>query len=75
MNSTSKLQQQAREQTAQQQAAQGQSAAEFATVEDLLRHDAAGTAVPPAVGERVRRSVEQEPPRPSRPWWRRWFGG
>lgn len=46
---------------------------EFAGVEDLLRHDAAQTAVPAAIAERLQKSTADFP-RPSRSWWRRLFG-
>ena len=58
--------------TSHQQSAQQQTAVEFATTEDMLRHDAAQTPVPPAVAERLQKSVEREP-RPARAWWQRWF--
>lgn len=46
---------------------------EFASVEEMLRHDHARTEVPPVVAERLKESIAQEP-KPDRPWWRRWFG-
>jgi hypothetical protein len=57
-----------------QQQAQQQSAHEFATVEEMLRHDALHTPVPPAIAHRLQESVNQLPPSPRRPWWRRLFG-
>ena len=57
----------------QQQNSQQQAAVEFATAEDMLRHDAAQTPVPPAVAERLQKSLESEP-KPSLSWWRRLFG-
>jgi len=56
----------------EQQHQHQQSAREFASVEDLLRHDAAHTTVPPAVAERVRDSIAREAPAP-KPWWQRLF--
>ena len=56
----------------QQQVSQGEQVREFAEVEDLLRHDAAQTPLPPAVEERLKSSVRELPPRPS-PWWQRLF--
>ena len=50
-----------------------QSAREFASVEEMLRHDAIHTPVPPAIGQRLERSVAQLPP-PPRSWWRRLLG-
>ena len=61
----------------QEQAAESQAAnpasLEFQGVEDLLRHDAAQTAVPPEIARRLSQSIAQSPP-PRRPWWRRWLG-
>lgn len=54
-------------------ATQHQAGHEFASVEEMLRHDHAQTEVPPVVAERLKDSIAQEP-KPSRPWWRRWFG-
>ena len=71
---TSKLNQHEHEETAiHQQSAQQQTAVEFASAEEMLRHDAGQTPVPPAVAERLRKSVEREP-RPARSWWRRVLG-
>jgi hypothetical protein len=49
-------------------------AQEFSTAEELLRHDAAQTTVPPAVAERLRQSAATLP-QPKASWWKRWFGG
>jgi hypothetical protein len=46
---------------------------EFATAEELLRHDALQTPVPPAIAERLQESVSHLPA-PKRPWWRRLLG-
>ena len=46
---------------------------EFATPEQLLRHDALHTPVPPAVGHRLQESVARLPMR-ARSWWRRLLG-
>ncbi len=70
---TSKLQSQQQEELTAHQQTQQQTSAEFATVEDLLRYDAAQTPVPAGVTERLQKSLAQEP-KPPRPWWRRWFG-
>jgi len=48
------------------------TATEFATAEELLRHDAAKTDVPPVIAERLSRSL-QNLPGPARSWWRRIF--
>ena len=71
---TSKLNQHEHEETIlQQQNAQQQTAVEFASAEEMLRHDAGQTPVPPAVAERLQQSVAQEP-KPSRSLWQRLLG-
>jgi hypothetical protein len=45
---------------------------EFATVEEILQHDALETEVPPAIAHRLADSVAREPTR-ARSWWRRLF--
>lgn len=60
------------EQAAEEQAA-NTSALEFQTVEDLLRHDAAQTAVPPEIARRLSQSIAQPAP-PRRSWWRKLIG-
>lgn len=52
--------------------AQQSAAREFATVEELLRHDAAHTDVPPAIAERLTQSIAKLPPKPQS-WWQRWL--
>jgi len=47
---------------------------EFSSVEELLRFDAAQTAVPPEIAQRLKKSTDAEP-MPDRSWWRRFFGG
>ena len=72
---TSKLNQRQHEETvSQQQSTQETATVEFTTAEEMLRHDAAQAAVPPAVAERLQRSIANEPkPQPS--WWQRLFKG
>ena len=55
------------------QETQQQSAREFANVEDMLRHDALHTPVPPAIAHRLQESIAQLPPA-SRSWWRKFLG-
>jgi hypothetical protein len=61
----------------QEQAAESQVAntgpLEFQSAEDLLRHDAAQTAVPPEIAQRLSQSIAQSPP-PRRLWWRKLTG-
>jgi hypothetical protein len=77
MKSQSKLNSQEQEQAQQQASAeetQQSSAQEFATPEDLLRHDALHTPVPPTIAHRLAESIGKAPARPQS-WWRRLFGG
>ncbi len=46
---------------------------EFASPEEMLRHDALHTPVPPAIAHRLRESI-RDLPVPPRSWWRRFFG-
>ena len=66
---------QEQEQTAaHQQSAQHQTAVEFATAEEMIRHDAALTPVPPVVAGRLHKSITREPkPVAAHRWWQRWF--
>jgi uncharacterized membrane protein YcjF (UPF0283 family) len=71
--STGRHQEQAAEsQTAESQAA-STGAREFQSVEELLRHDAAQTAVPPEIARRLSQSIAQPAP-PRRSWWRKLLG-
>ncbi|HVM60266.1 MAG TPA: hypothetical protein VMV72_05300 [Verrucomicrobiae bacterium] len=69
-----RLQHQRREEQAaeEQQSAQGRAALQFDSVEELLRYDAAQTAPPPAIAERLQGSLRAEPA-PKRSWWQRLF--
>jgi hypothetical protein len=76
MKRETKLTQQEQEQLAAgQQQTQSSSAKEFASVEEMLRHDTMNTPVPPSIAHRLADSVSQLPPPPPRAWWRRFFGG
>lgn len=69
MKRQTKTNSQEQEQLAATQSQQA-AAREFATSEELFRHDAAQTEVPPVVAERLNKSI-QGLPRPSRSWWQR----
>ena len=73
MKRQSKLTQQEQEQQAAQQ--QQSAAQEFNSVEEMIRHDALHTPVPPRIAERLDESISQLPPPPAKAWWRRLFGG
>jgi len=49
------------------------AAREFSSTDELLRHDAAQTLVPPAVANRLAQTLRHEP-KPERSWWQRMFG-
>ncbi len=63
----SKLQQ--RQETAEQ-TTQQPPRQEFATVEEMIRYDAAQCAPPTAIAHRLAESISKEP-KPARSWWRR----
>ena len=76
MKRQTKLTQQEQEQLAAgQQQTQSSSVKEFANVEEMLRHDALHTPVPPTIAHRLEESVKELPPSASRAWWRRLLGG
>ena len=52
---------------------QQKSPLEFAGVDEMLRHDALHTPVPPSIAHRLEESLAQNPP-PARAWWRRLLG-
>ncbi len=58
---------------ATQQQKQEASAKEFASVEEMLRHDALHTPVPPTVAHRLKESIGQIP-ESARSWWKRLLG-
>ena len=59
---------------AQQQQTQSPPAQEFATPEEMLRHDALHTPVPTAIAHRLQESIGETLP-PPQSWWRRLLGG
>jgi hypothetical protein len=76
MKRQTKLNSQEQEQAPQQAGAeqtQQSAAQEFATPEELLRHDALHTPVPPAIAHRLVESIGKPAARPQS-WWRRLFG-
>jgi hypothetical protein len=75
MKRQTKLTQQEQEQLAAgQQQTQSTSAQEFASVEEMLRHDALHTPVPPTIAHRLAESIGPSSPPHERAWWRRFFG-
>jgi hypothetical protein len=65
-----KLTQQFQHQTSERQQQEGMR--EFASAEEMLRHDALHTPVPPSIAHRLGTSIAQLPA-PTRSWWQRWF--
>jgi hypothetical protein len=49
------------------------AAREFASAEEALREDARNVTVPPAVEQRLSKSIENLP-KPGRPWWKKLLG-
>ncbi len=70
---SSQQQSESREHTLGEQQKTQQPALEFANAEQMLRHDALHTPVPPAIAHRLRESI-RDLPVPPRSWWRRFFG-
>jgi hypothetical protein len=62
------------EPNAARQQTQSPAALEFATAEELLRHDAKQTTVPAEIARRLQKSAG-ELPKPKAAWWKRWLGG
>jgi hypothetical protein len=70
---TSQQRQQAQEQLRAGLEAGHSTVLEFTAVEDMLRHDALHTTVPPHIEHRLAESAAGIAP-PTRSWWRRLFG-
>lgn len=71
---TSQQQTEAQQHVVSGEKLQSSSQVEFANPEELLRHDALHTPVPPKIAERLEKSLENLPAPPPRSWWRRLFG-
>lgn len=50
------------------------AAKEFASSDELLRFDAAQTAVPPEIARRLKASTHLLSPQPTRSWWKQILG-
>jgi hypothetical protein len=75
MKRQTKLTQQEQEQLAAgQQQTHASSGQEFASVEQMLRHDASHTPVPPTIAHRLAESIGPSSPPRERAWWRRLLG-
>ncbi len=72
LQSELEAEQQHQQQETTPETTQASTAREFATPEEMLRHDAAQTVVPPVIAKRLADSVGQEPA-PRQSWWRRWL--
>ncbi|HAO80943.1 MAG TPA: hypothetical protein DCQ92_18640 [Verrucomicrobia subdivision 3 bacterium] len=57
-----------------EQQTQSQAAKEFSNADELLRFDAAQTAVPPEIAERLKKSAEKIQPPEARSWWKNLLG-
>lgn len=69
-NESSKLRQDQKQEV--NQAAKGETKLEFASAEELLRHDATLREPPDSIIERLNRSLANEP-KPKAAWWQRLF--
>ena len=61
-------------QSQSQAQAEIQSVREFASSDELLRADAAQTAVPPEIEARLKKSAAQIQPPATRSWWKTLLG-
>lgn len=73
MKQQTKLSQEQQQQASTHQTQQP-AALEFATAEELLRHDARQTTVPAEIARRLQKSTGG-PAAPKAAWWKRWLGG
>ena len=74
MKRHTKLTSEEQQQLAAEHKSQSQESREFANVEEMLRHDAAQTIVPPDIALRLQKSIGPLPP-PNRSWWKRLLRG
>jgi hypothetical protein len=74
MKHESKLNSEQQQEHTVQHQSQQKPVTEFATMEEMLRFDAAQTSVPLSVAQRLQRS-SADCPKPSPSWWQRFFGG
>jgi hypothetical protein len=68
---SSQLRQQEQQASAEAIHATRSAGQEFASVEEMLRFDAARTDLPASIASRLQQSVQAEP-KPKHSWWRRW---
>jgi hypothetical protein len=71
MKQQSKLSQE--QQNAETQQTRQPAGRDFASVDEMIRFDAAQTVVPQEIAERLKKSTDAEPAA-DRTWWRRIFG-
>ena len=55
----------------EQQQEQKSEAKEFSSVEELLRHDAEQTALPPGIAQKLNQSIANSPK--PKAWWQQFF--
>lgn len=73
MKQQTKLSQKQEQEHVTEQQTQAHAAREFSNADELLRFDAAQTAVPPEIAQRLQKSAADIPP--ARKWWKNLFGG
>lgn len=74
MKQQSKLTSHQQQEHAGEQQSQQKAAREFASTEELLRHDAAQVSVPAAIATRLEKSTAALP-KTKPAWWKRLLGG
>jgi hypothetical protein len=73
MKQQSKLSQEQQHEATTPSQQQQQAGREFASAEELLRHDAAHTTVPPEIEERLKRTLREAGPSQRPGWLKRMF--
>jgi len=66
-------QEQQTQQSSHESEVRQQSGHQFASAEEMLRHDALHTPVPPGIAQRLQQSLKEKSP-PTNSWWRKLFG-
>lgn len=70
-----RLRQQQREQEQLAHSSDSKAVArEFASAEEMIRHDTKEIEVPPSIAHRLNESIKREP-KPAKPWWKRFVPG
>jgi hypothetical protein len=73
MKQKSRFTEQEHQQATHQTQSEGETHLQFDSVEQMLRHDASHTIVPPSIESRLSESISKVAPSSPLPWWKRLF--